>query len=235
MANGMEKDDINRLHAKELRFFGRITASVSHEMNNVLAIVNELCGLLDDILLAAEGGQAVQCRRIQKPCGDIQKQIARGKEIVQRLNRFAHRVDDGISECDLKALLDDVIGMAQRFAKLKSVRLEAKFPEERVSLVSSSFMLQQTIFTCIDLALEASKKAQVVTVACEKQTDAAVISITFAPADETEDMQRKMAVLSSLTRRLGGKVDLTSVDDNAEAIVLSVPYSISSPVQSEES
>ena len=31
-----------------LQFFGKMTASISHEIKNVMAIINESAGLLDD-------------------------------------------------------------------------------------------------------------------------------------------------------------------------------------------
>ena len=35
-----------------IQFFGKMAASISHEIKNVLAIINENAGLLEDICLA---------------------------------------------------------------------------------------------------------------------------------------------------------------------------------------
>ncbi|NNG12708.1 MAG: sensor histidine kinase, partial [Halobacteria archaeon] len=40
--------------AQELRYFGKVTASISHELKNVLAILNEHTGLLQDLTAMAE-------------------------------------------------------------------------------------------------------------------------------------------------------------------------------------
>ena len=41
-----------------LQFFGRMSASISHEIKNVLAIINENAGLLEDFSLMADRGGA---------------------------------------------------------------------------------------------------------------------------------------------------------------------------------
>ena len=61
----------NLLHKKELEFFGKITACISHELNNVLSIINEYTGLLEDLTL----GEAVDKNRIQKITKSISEQI----------------------------------------------------------------------------------------------------------------------------------------------------------------
>jgi len=57
--------DINGENA--LKFFGKMTASISHELKNVLAIINENAGLLEDLCAMAEKGRPVDPVRI-KPC-----------------------------------------------------------------------------------------------------------------------------------------------------------------------
>ena len=37
-----------------LQFFGKMTASISHEIKNVLAIINENAGLLEDLALLSD-------------------------------------------------------------------------------------------------------------------------------------------------------------------------------------
>ena len=51
--------------AGELRFFGTMTASISHEINNVLAMVNELSGLFaDSLMLAQKKGRPLDPERL---------------------------------------------------------------------------------------------------------------------------------------------------------------------------
>ena len=40
-----------------LRFFGKINSSISHEMRNVLAIINENAGLMKDLMMKMLGAE----------------------------------------------------------------------------------------------------------------------------------------------------------------------------------
>ena len=56
-------------------FFGKVSASVSHEIKNVLAIINESAGLLEDFSLMAEQGIALDPVRLRTLSENIRKQV----------------------------------------------------------------------------------------------------------------------------------------------------------------
>ena len=63
---------------RERAFFGQATASATHEINNVLAIINEYAGLLGDLAAGAEAGRPLDPARLTKTAGSILRQIKRG-------------------------------------------------------------------------------------------------------------------------------------------------------------
>ena len=47
-----------------LRFFGKISASISHEIKNAIAVMNENAGLIKDLIMMAERGRpTIRSRR----------------------------------------------------------------------------------------------------------------------------------------------------------------------------
>ena len=60
-----------------LQFFGKMTASISHEIKNVLAIINENAGLLGDLALLAERGVAIEPQRLNDMSRTVMKQVSR--------------------------------------------------------------------------------------------------------------------------------------------------------------
>ena len=64
-----------------LQFFGKVSASISHELKNVLAIINENAGLLEDLTLAAQRGKAIDPERLNRTAGNFLKQIHRAHNI----------------------------------------------------------------------------------------------------------------------------------------------------------
>ena len=56
----------NLIHKKELEFFGKVTACISHELNNVLSIINEYTGLLEDLMLTCNSREEVDKEKISR-------------------------------------------------------------------------------------------------------------------------------------------------------------------------
>ena len=84
-----------------LQFFGKMSASISHEMKNVMAIINENAGLLEDLTVMAEKGMPIDPQRLRTQASRIMKQIRRGDDIIKGMNRFAHSVDEPWRQVEL--------------------------------------------------------------------------------------------------------------------------------------
>ena len=80
-----------------LQFFGKISASISHELKNVMAIVNENAGLLEDLTVMAERGKPLDPARLKLMAAAVQKQIGRADVILKNMNRFAHSFDETLA------------------------------------------------------------------------------------------------------------------------------------------
>ena len=85
--SGDEREQLRR--EKDLAFFGAITASVSHELNNVISIVYQTAGLLNDLLAGAQRGRPISDERLEQIAIRIGEQTERGAAIIKRLNAFA--------------------------------------------------------------------------------------------------------------------------------------------------
>jgi C4-dicarboxylate-specific signal transduction histidine kinase len=67
-----------------LNFFGKITASVTHELNNVFSIINEYNGLLEDQIFIAESELTPNIEKLSRIQDRLAKQIARGETIITK-------------------------------------------------------------------------------------------------------------------------------------------------------
>ena len=82
------------MKAKEIAFMGKITAGITHEMNNVLATIKESGGLMEDIFALCRDQQIPHQDKFTRSLTTIKEQVKRGVELSTRLNRFAHSMDD---------------------------------------------------------------------------------------------------------------------------------------------
>jgi C4-dicarboxylate-specific signal transduction histidine kinase len=213
------------LREKGLAFFGSITASFSHEINNVMAIIAELAGLMEDLLRAADQGNPPPLERFRGISERIGTQVKRGEQMIKRLNRFAHTMDEPVKTIDMTHLLEDLVALSERPRTRRRARLETRFPEDTILLVSNPFLLQQAIFSCIELVLAASHDHQLLRLILEKQDGGARITVAGEnPIVKTDEAA--LSFLPVLMQELGGKVEVISTDHGGLSLVLSIPYSI---------
>jgi len=219
----MEENQL--LHELELAFFGTVTASVSHELNNVLSIINEYCGLLDDLVSANNKGVPIENDRIQKITSNIARQIKREQEIIKLLNRFAHRIDTPVVQFNLNQLISDIRQLSQRFASLKKIELGITLPEEQITLTSNPFAVQHAIFLCLKLALDYSTIADNITIVLEINQLLAIITIESPVVEKNQTTEKIMKLISLLLKNLGGDIKNTTGDSNRYLQQISIPFS----------
>ena len=216
-----ENDHVSR--DTGLNFFGTITASVTHELNNVMSIIEQTAGLLDDLCAGAEYGRPIENEKLREISGKVAKQVDRGVAIIKRLNFFAHSVDEPIRTFELNVLLSNLVELAQRFAVLNRIRLEDQIPEYSINLKTNPFILEQVVFICIQLAITADEKDGLVTVTCEGLDSGAMISISGPPVPESEETDSKLSLLQNLVNELKGTMQVTLDEAGRSAFKLSMP------------
>lgn len=139
---------------REAEFIGKITASATHEMRNVLAIVKESAGLMEDLVRASNGARAPDPDRLLRAAARIDAQVARGAEIMTRLNRFAHSMDHGTSRVDLNDEVVQVVFLSQRMARQRHQRVEAGCADRPIVFTGNSLRVQMALHGALECCLE---------------------------------------------------------------------------------
>jgi C4-dicarboxylate-specific signal transduction histidine kinase len=148
----------NKPHVQEseLAFFSAITTSATHEMNNVLAITEQTAGLLEDLCIEDVSEINLSREKLKGIVDRITRQLARGSQIMQRLNSFAHGADNPTQTAELNALLENLVMLMQRFAAMKKIRLDMVPASQLVPVCGRIFTLESEIFNAINAAIEES-------------------------------------------------------------------------------
>jgi C4-dicarboxylate-specific signal transduction histidine kinase len=185
--------------ATGLQFFGQISASISHEINNVLAIINENAGLLEDFTLLADRGTPIDPARLKVMAAAVKKQIGRADDIIKNMNRFAHSIDQTITTVDLDQTIELAIALTARFAVMRGVRVNLELPQSPVKIPTAPFFLINLLWLCLDFSMSASgNEKQVELVVEETQNNVLIqfrrltglsqeLSETF-PSDREKDL-----------------------------------------------
>ncbi len=198
-----------------------MSASISHEIKNVLAIINENAGLLEDFTLMAEKGRPVDMERFKTIAGKIRGQVGRADGIVKNLNRFAHSADHFSGEIELNESLGFVVALSERFAAMANVSFEHMEGGRTVPLNTTPFLLQNLLWLCLNFAMEVADGDKKVHLLVEKMENGARIrfsnlrGIEKIQADRFPSRKEK-----ALLNALGAQISL--IEGEGE-LILEVP------------
>jgi signal transduction histidine kinase len=186
-----------------LQFFGKMSASISHEIKNALAIINESAGLLEDLSLRAEKGIPVEPERLKKQAANILKQIRRADGIIQNMNKFAHSIDEPMKNIDIGETVALVAALSGRFAMMKGITLETPPPATPVTMHTSPFFLENLLYLCLDFCMDSAGSEKTVSLSIGKTEAGAGIRFSRLGglAEEAEGVfpgERVKALLSAL-------------------------------------
>jgi hypothetical protein len=154
-----------------LKFFGTVSASISHEIKNRMAVVNEQAGLLKDLVHLAGQGREINLERLMRLSESLKTQVDLTDGIVKNMNRFAHSVDSFRCASDLGEILTLTTGLAKRTADNRGTRIALELPESSPNIVTAPFLLMNLVWICLEAMMPLGDTDSPVVMGCEK-TDA---------------------------------------------------------------
>lgn len=223
---------------KEIAFMGKVTASLSHEIKNTLAIINESAGLMGDLLGKDAPEDWPAYSRLTNLLASIEEQVQRSADIVKRLNQFAHSMDKSLADLELNETVRQTAILAQRFATLRRVNLETQLASNPLYLQSDPFRLLYVIFGFIERAINCSPRDSEVSVQTEQsgemfqvmvtdqgtvEVDSTRALISASPEAEAERDDSDLTLLVQTMKALGGTVAFEQRDEGLSKITLSFP------------
>jgi len=170
--------DYNTAPQGGLRFFGIVSASMSHEIKNVLAVISESAGLMEDLLLAAERGMPQDEGRLNKMVKRIQAHVVRGDGIVRNLNAFAHSVDQPFRQCDVFEVTRLAGALVKRMLDMQGISLNTTAPADPALVKTAPFFLKNLIWLLIESAVENLGDAKTLHLVAEKTDTGAHICVS---------------------------------------------------------
>jgi signal transduction histidine kinase len=144
---------IESLNNEDLMFFGKVNASISHELKNILATISEAAGLLNDLTEMATKGHNFELEMMKTCSQDIVEEIQRGFAAIKRMNTFSHSMDDPLKRVNLIEVLDLMINLAEFLSFAGKVHFDP--PQKAAPIViTCPWRLQHLIYQALVSAFE---------------------------------------------------------------------------------
>lgn len=163
---------MNDLEARKAAFMGKITAGVTHELKNVLAIIKESAGLMEDLIALHKGEPWPNQEKFSRGCSRIRQQVERGVDLSTKLNTFAHSPDHVVGEIDLNAVVEQAAFLSARFARLKGLGLVFRPHTRSVTVTTDPLKIQMLLFNGLNLLLTAVQGGGEIVLKVARDSDA---------------------------------------------------------------
>ena len=162
----------------EALFFGKVTAGIAHEIQNVLAIIKESSGLMEDILMMNREEEFKFLDKFQDTILILKKQVERGVGLTSALNRFAHSPDKIETQINAMDAVGRLVFLTRRLAKLKAVEIKLLENNDPLVLITNLVKFQMTVFLCLESILNLIKKGCIINISLEKIDSQIIIKIS---------------------------------------------------------
>ncbi|MCP3875969.1 MAG: hypothetical protein GY699_22810 [Desulfobacteraceae bacterium] len=173
----------NLLAKSGLNFFGRMSASATHEIKNTLAIINENSGLMEDLSMMAQKGASLPFDRITDISQRVTKQVQRANLVLNKLNRFSHSVDRETETANLEKTVDVVLNLASRLIEMQGITIKVRAPSSPILINTNLFYLENIIWRAIETICNASQKAKQVNISLKNSSGTALLGFSSDSLD----------------------------------------------------
>ncbi len=138
-----------------VRFFGTLSAAVTHDMKNFLAIINENAGLLGDLAGRARNGPVpIDPQKAALISEKIRKQVNRADGMIKQFNRFSHSMDHAQEAVDMEEMVHLVAGLSERIIRHHEVFLTVTAASVPCRIQAHRFDLLHLIFRAFEMVCE---------------------------------------------------------------------------------
>jgi signal transduction histidine kinase len=226
---------------------GRLAASVAHEINNPLAIINEKAGLLRDLVFHTENHPH---RDKTLSCLDwITKSVERCGGVTHRLLGFTRRMETDGEPIDLAELLRDVLGFTGKEATHRNITITTHFADDTPHVVGDRGPLQQVFLNIINNAFAAVRDGGTIELAVRSPRPGWVaasvrddgkgipedqLPFIFEPFFSTKGKFGTglgLSITYDLVQRMGGRIDIRSKLGEGTTVHVELPASVKSSRQ----
>jgi signal transduction histidine kinase len=191
-------------YANKMASIGRLAASVAHEINNPLAVINEKAGLIQDLFkLKKEYGQD---ERLLGLVSSVLASVERAGTITKRLLNFARNLEADVEEVRIGEVIEQVLGFIGKEAELRDIEVDLDVPEEIPPFECDRGKLQQIFLNIINNAFAAVEEGGHLDIRVEAKRNDFVV-VTFEDDGcgiPEEDISRIFEPFYSTKTRQGG-------------------------------
>ncbi|KIX15798.1 sensor histidine kinase [Dethiosulfatarculus sandiegensis] len=248
MIRQLEKQDQERAkldaqlaHSARLVSLGRMAAGVAHEINNPLAAIGEMAGLMEDLMDQQFIDSNEHGELFQENARKIQDHVDRAREVTHRLLGFARRMEPQWDMVNVNEVLEEAYSFVEKEASFKEVEIRHSLDLDAPMIRSDRAQLQQVFLNLMTNALDAVEPKGVITITTRGEDTKVEVEIAdngcgiapeiqdrifdpfFTTKQPGEGTGLGLSISHSLMQQLGGTINFESTAGQGTSFRLTLP------------
>ena len=227
-------------YANKMASIGRLAASIAHEINNPLAIINEKAGLIKDLFVIK--GQYSNDEKLLRLVDSILRSVKRTGTITKRLLSFARNLQASVEPVNLKETIQEVLGFMDKEAQFRQIDIILEIDEHIPVFESDRGKLQQIFLNLINNAFAAVNDSGRIEIKAkmEENNFVSIIVADNGCGIASEDLKKifepfyttktgqggtglGLSITYNLTQEIGGKIQVESELNKGTTFTISIP------------
>ena len=212
---------------------GRLAATVAHEVNNPLAIIQTTLMLL-------KRGLDEEGEGLDQICS-IDKEIKRISTVINQLLDLSRPADDDVNPCNVNDVVGEVVNLVSAELSVRNVALVRELTEERIEVLASPNQLKQVMLNLVTNAEDAMPDGGALTVRTERQGSHVIITFADTGCGMTDDELTRifdpffttkkneggvglgLSVSSNIIRTFNGSIEGVSTKGDGSTFTITLP------------
>ncbi|MCJ7596562.1 MAG: ATP-binding protein, partial [Desulfobacterales bacterium] len=227
-------------YSNKMATIGRLAATVAHEINNPLAIINEKAGLIKDMFTLRE--QFAHDEKLMGLVDSVISSVERCAVITRRLLSFMRHSEKSVKPVNLSDVIHEVLGFLGKEAEYRSVAVSVDAPQDLPQIVSDRGRLQEIFLNVVNNSFAAMNDGGHVDITMRRESKD-LVSLTISDDGcgiPDEDLDRVfepffstktsrggtglgLSITATLVHELGGRISVTSEVGKGTSFVIQLP------------
>lgn len=191
-------------HSYRMASLGKLAASIAHEMNNQIFMINGFAAKIDKFLTL---NPDYFHEDVKKYLDSIQNSCNRSAEIVEALRVTTRSTKhEQLEVCDINYLITSLVNLSKEKAIKENISFEVLIPSDELLIECKPGQVMQVLTNLINNsfdALESVKTAKVIKISCRTKNDEVIVEFSDSGAKPGDEIILNMMEPFFSTKPLG--------------------------------
>jgi two-component system NtrC family sensor kinase len=233
--------DAQLVHSARLVSLGRMAAGVAHEINNPLAAIGELSGLMDDLMDEEFVQTYPRGSKFKDNVAKIQHHVERARGVTHRLLGFARRMEPHHDTVEVNDVVNETCSFLEKEAMFRKVEIARELASNLPRIQSDRAQLQQVFLNLLNNAMDAVGENGHITLASRVDGNFVEVSVADDGPGIPPDLRERifdpffttkapgqgtglgLAISHSIMQRLGGSLTFESQLGHGATFLVRIP------------